>query len=129
MRIVSLIAFFIAITGGPVFGCSCHWFRGITAETLLFKDVIFKGKILYVDTLIDADGVFWKKATFQIIASVKPRNLSDTISIYTAGDGPSACGLNFEKGHTWLIIAAKSYFGVMGRSECDESIREENNED
>ena len=107
----ALVANF-SLAGGPqageAYACSCAETRDV-GETFERSDAVFSGKVVKIDEE-PPDEVgpfpFLGPVTFEVEEAWKGASESDVV-VY--GQGPAvSCGINFEKGGTYLVYAHRT---------------------
>jgi antitoxin component YwqK of YwqJK toxin-antitoxin module len=116
----------ISLSTTDVSGCSCFRRFEANIEDLWDYDLIFKGKVLSVESVKSDPSLPQQKALFEIEKLVLGNIQTDTVSIYTNA-GCCACGLGFVKGVTWLIYA--NGFRNFNASTCSNSTSQRNESD
>jgi antitoxin component YwqK of YwqJK toxin-antitoxin module len=100
------------------------YIKKVSAEALLFDGIVFKGKIIDLQTKYASyQGKEWttdRIATFVVDSWYSGQEISDTVIVNTGGGGGD-CGIFFNKGETWLIYAYNQN-GIIQSSICTPSI-------
>jgi antitoxin component YwqK of YwqJK toxin-antitoxin module len=111
-----------------VLACSCLYIKKVSAETLIFDGIVFSGRIIDVQVKYATyKGEAWptdRIATFVVGTWYSSHEISDTVVVNT-GAGGGDCGLDFNKGETWLIYA-NDYNGVIQSTICTRSTNSKN---
>ena len=113
MKKICLIFIFLVATS-EVCACFCDSVKSIKEE-VLNRDLIIKGVVLSLDTLVSVDTIHHKKSysifyPVQLLIKVKVTHVfkgnvvDQTINIVTGfGNGEGDCGFNFDKGTEYII--------------------------
>lgn len=126
MLSVSLVASLL-LTGGPwageAYACSCAGGSSSPEEALRKSDAVFSGEVVDTGKLPPLDdGIttmtmpFLDPVTFDVKASWKGVS-GESAVVHGQGPAPS-CGLNFERGETYLVFAGRVGEGALQTDYC-----------
>jgi antitoxin component YwqK of YwqJK toxin-antitoxin module len=100
-----ILALFLALVSLDTLACSCGGFKKVSAQDILYYDLILEGRVISVTEINSED--FYpaeKRVLVKILNQYFGNYKSDTITI-TTGVGGGDCGLSFKSNEKWLIFA------------------------
>ena len=119
----------LILFSAKAFGCSCKK-HGIK-KAYNYSDLIFKGRVVGIKTLMKSDTLYWKSETenyiekykrvefkFEITELIKGQLESNNVIIVTTGDSAN-CGIFFEMNSEHLVYSFKSdrpVYDIWGNS-------------
>jgi hypothetical protein len=114
---------FVAVVATPAHACSCAGMWD-TEEEFRRSDAVFAGEVVEVEELpmeqagpTDSGMPFLAPVTFDVKGAWKGV-VGDSVVVHGQGPGPS-CGLDFERGETYLVFAGRAGEGENGSLQTD----------
>jgi len=113
-----LLCVFMCVSVAQIIACSCRPPLPMTETEFFNADLVFIGKITYVNADEEA---YRRTATFEILSPLKVVGAMKEVEIITAYES-ATCGLSFKEGDLWYIWADNEGKAYSSNS-CSRSLR------